>query len=113
MNVVEHNGLLKASRIAGPKHNYLGIRFAKHECDIQLTEKRLPDCKESNAAVSGTDVIGIVQAALADETGASGQQLYVSEIEFVPTDTPNVDAYSELARAIIKYAIENCDRVSC
>jgi hypothetical protein len=42
MNVFEHNNMFKASQIAGPKHNYLGIAFSELEKDIELIEKQFP-----------------------------------------------------------------------
>lgn len=113
MNVVEHDGLFKASRIAGPKHNYLGIGFGDEEQDIRLSEKRLPDDKEAERGIDASELRRVVRKVVADEAEATGQQLYVSEIEFVPTDTPDLDAYAELARAIARYAIENRDRIGC
>lgn len=112
MNVVQHGGLFKASRIAGPKHNYLGLAFCKKEQEIQLIERRLRGEKECAAAVNPDELIRVVRDAVTAESEANGQRLFISTIEFVPTDSPDLLAYTELARAIVKYTVEKAGGVS-
>ena len=109
MNVVEHDGLLKASRITGPKHNYLGIAFSEIDKGIELIEKQLPDDKDSKNLVNKSSLIGVVQEVVDIEAKRYGQQLFISKIEFVPTDSSDFLAYAKIARAIATYALEKTD----
>lgn len=113
MNVVEHEGVYKASRIAGPKHNYLGISFSEEDNDVRMISRKVEsDVGEAND-VSADDVRKIVKETVQREVKLVERQLYVSCIEYIPTDTPDAQAYEELAAAIVRYALQKLDRVGC
>jgi hypothetical protein len=106
MNVFEHNNMFKASRISGPKHNYLGISFSELEKDIELIEKQLPGDGKLAKSVDASEMTRVVREAVAIEAEIHGQMLFVSKLEFVPTDSSDLSAYSKLAKVIASYAIE-------
>jgi len=106
MKVVEQDGIFKASRITGPKHNYLGIGFSSdRNVDVQVVEKKL-DQAPAVELVNAGDVLKVVHETVDRQTFGQERRLYVSIIEFVPTDTPDRQAYSELATVITRYALE-------
>jgi hypothetical protein len=106
MNVFEHNNMFKASRVSGPKHNYLGIAFSELEKDIKLIEKQLPGDGKLAKSVDVSEMTRVVREAVAIEAEMHGQRLFVSKLEFVPTDSSDLSAYSKLAKVIAAYAIE-------
>lgn len=106
MNVFEHNNMFKASRVLGPKHNYLGIEFSELEKDIEIIEKQLPGDGKLAKSVDGSEMTRIVREAVAIEAEMHGQRLFLSKLEFVPTDSSDLSAYSKLAKGIAVYAIE-------
>jgi hypothetical protein len=105
MKVIEQAGIFKASRIAGPKHNYLGIGFSDAEVDVQIVEKRLSET-DNGDLVDGAQVLKIVREVVESQTAGQERRFYVSLIEFVPTDTPDEQAYCELASAITRHVLE-------
>jgi hypothetical protein len=104
MKVIEQNGIFKASRIAGPKHNYLGIRFSDRECDAQIMARTIGE--DSAVTVEGAEVLEIVRKAVESEAVNEDRSLYVSLIEFVPTDTFDEQAYRELATVITRHVLK-------
>lgn len=113
MKVVEHEGVFKASRIAGPKHNYLGISFSNVDGEIRLISRKVASDVGDAEEVSADEVIRVVKETVQREVKLSERQLYVSCIEYIPTDTPDAEAYEELASAIARYALQKRDCVSC
>jgi hypothetical protein len=112
MNIFEHNGVFKASRISGPKHNYLGITFSEREQDIELIEKQLPDDEVIAETINGTKLRKIVRDVVISEVERHEQKLFISKIEFVPTDSSDLSAYTELAKAIVTYALARHSQIS-
>lgn len=113
MKVVEHEGLFKASRIAGPKHNYLGIQFSKEDSEIRVIARTAASDVGVAEEVEADEVVKIVKETVKREVKVSERQLYVSCIEYVPTDTPDAQAYEDLAAAIVRYALQKRDCVNC
>jgi hypothetical protein len=111
MNIFEHNGMFKASRITGPKHNYLGLAFSELDQDIELIEKQLPDEKEYEKTVDGSELSRIVREAVISEVEKHQQKLFISKLEFVPTDSLDPSAYVELAKAIVAYALKKHNQI--
>jgi hypothetical protein len=106
MNVFEQNGMFKASRITGPKHNYLGLAFSELDQDIELIKKQLQDDKECKKTVDSSELSRIVREAVMSEVEKHQQKIFVSKLEFVPTDSLDLSAYVELAKAIAAHALE-------
>jgi hypothetical protein len=112
MQVIEQEGVYKSSRIAGPKHNYLGIAFSRVRSSIEIIARELP--RDSHAKkVVADEVLDVVVQVVKRESEVRGQQIYVTRIEFVPTDTPEIAAYEELATIIARYVLQKLDRVNC
>jgi hypothetical protein len=113
MNIFEHDGLFKASQISGPKHNYLGIAFSRVETIIELNEKEILSDKASVSFINGFELSKLVQEIVASEAEKQGYKLFISRLEFVPTDSPDFSIYAELAKAITAYAFEKLGQTSC
>lgn len=103
MKVLKQNGIYKATRITGPKHNFLGLALTRVEpVRIQCVEKRL----------ANNEVVQIdeekLRSAVSEGALIANRQLHTSifieRIEYVPTDTPDYSAYIELAQLIVRSA---------
>lgn len=114
MKVVEHDGIFKASRIAGPKHNYLGLQFSKEDSEIRVIARKAATSDVGVAEeVAADEVVKIVKETVKREVKLSERQLYVSCIEYVPTDTPDAQAYEDLTVAIVRHVLQKRDCVNC
>lgn len=105
MTVYETNGILRASRVTGPQHNYLGLSFSSIECTPRVTERPDPGVTSASSKVSGKDVLRVILQVVARERLAFNRPLFVSLVEFTPTDYPCLTAYEELATAIVRHAL--------
>jgi hypothetical protein len=113
MRVVEHEGMYKSSRIAGPKHNYLGIAFSNCPGQIEVIERNMAGDVGNTKNIAATDVMEVVVKVVERESTVIGRRLFVARVEYIPTDTPEVEAYEELATTIARYALQKLDCVGC
>ena len=102
MKVTKTNNVYKASRITGPKHNYLGLVFTK----VQPTETKLVRHTLNNepVAIDPAQVIAAVVAGIEEANRANPTTLYADSVEYVISDTPDYAAYFQLAKAIAESA---------
>lgn len=113
MRVVEHEGMYKSSRVAGPKHNYLGIAFSNVPGPIEMIERSMAGDVDNAKNLAATEVMDVVVRVVERESTVIGRRLFVARVEYIPTDTPEVEAYEELAAVIARYALQKLDCVSC
>ena len=86
-------------RITGPTHNLLGLAFSGDALG-EVTVERLAESSErpidelalQKAVISGVDAAN----------KAIGTDYCLKRIQYVPTDTPDLETYSFLARMIIE-----------
>jgi hypothetical protein len=86
-------------RITGPTHNLLGLAFSGDALE-GVTMERLAESSErpidelalQKAVVSGVDAANRI----------FGTGYCLKRIQYVPTDTPDLETYSVLARLIIE-----------
>jgi hypothetical protein len=96
------DGVYKASRITGPKHNYLGIRFAvAQSTSLTVAPRRLAD---EEPTVIEELLVEAVNAGIQSASLAIGIQLFPQTIEYVPSDTADHAAYKSLAAEITQSA---------
>jgi hypothetical protein len=89
----------RVMRITGPAHNLLGLSFSQGVPETVILE-RLADTSERTI-----DEGRLKQAILSgvDEANAALKADYhVCRIQYVPTDTPDLEIYSHLARRIVE-----------
>ena len=103
MNVVKHEGIYKASRITGPKHNFLGLAVTPDAppC-IQCVQRRMPG--DGTCEIDEARLMSAVSEGVSRANRELRSPLFVEQIEYVPTDTPDYGAYIELAKSIVCWA---------
>ncbi len=102
MKVTKHNDVYKASRITGPKHNYLGLRMSTSPpTEMSILPHNLND---ELSVVDVTQLVDAVNAGIEESNQANAKTVFVLSIEYVPSDTPDYATYSLLAKAIAEAA---------
>ncbi|MBN0989898.1 hypothetical protein [Amphritea pacifica] len=100
MQFIKDNDLYKVARITGPTHNFLAIRLSKKKCVPQVIPlpikqggvERLDKEKVLAQVLNGLDVVN----------QELGKEYFVSEIQFVPSDTESSSVYIFLVNELIK-----------
>jgi hypothetical protein len=104
VKIVKSDGIYKASRIAGPKHNFLGLGLVRTSPgEVQVVPRGLQD--EGTSQIDEAKLLAAVSEAVVRGSRALGLPLFVDRVEYVPTDTPDYSAYTELADAIVHSAV--------
>jgi hypothetical protein len=101
MQFIQDNEWYKAVRITGPSHNLLGLAFDA-EVSSQVAVEVLPTSAHEVARIAGEDVLENVLQGIIEANRELGTQYQVSKIQFVPTDTPPVEIYRQLAKSIVE-----------
>ena len=109
MQVFKQGGIFKASRISGPKHNYLGLGFSSEEATVRIVERQVGDQAERPSSFDAQAIAQLVQEAVRSEAASQNRSVYVSVIELVSTDTPDSQAYADLATEITRFALQDAD----
>ena len=103
MNVVKVDGVYKTSRIAGPKHNYLGLIVERSSpVNIRIVQRSVKG--DESKQIDESRLLLAVSEGVSEGNRESGQNLFVECIEYVSSDTPDYKAYTELAKAIVRFA---------
>ena len=98
MQYIYDGQFYKAVKITGPKHNLLGISFGKCDCPEILAL-----CKENDEIIiDESDVLSQVKNGIEKINEELGTEYSVSQIQFVPSDTPSKVIYDELTQEIVK-----------
>ncbi len=100
MQFIKDKDLYKVARITGPTHNFLAIRLPDTKCVTQLTP--LPIKPGDVERLDGTKILAQVLSGLDEVNQEFGKEYFVSEVQFVPSDTKPLSAYAFLVREIIK-----------
>lgn len=102
MKVTKRDDVYKASRITGPKHNYLGLRMsATPLMQPSVVPRHLND---EAKVIDEAKLVAAVIAGIEDGNRTTAMPLFAHLIEYVPSDTPDYAAYSQLAKAITEAA---------
>jgi len=103
MKVTKVDGIFKASRITGPKHNYLGLVFTKNQPDeIKLIPRTL---NGEPAIIDPQRMVAAVVLGIEEASKGNPQEFYAHSIEYVVSDTPDYSAYAILAKFIAESAV--------
>ncbi|MDF0606903.1 hypothetical protein HZU77_014790 [Neisseriaceae bacterium TC5R-5] len=100
MQFVFDSGLYKVARITGPQHNLLGIRIS--DTEKKITAVPLVIQGGDVARINESDVINQVMSGLAQVNQELSKQYFVSEVQFLPSDTYSSDVYELLTVELIK-----------
>jgi hypothetical protein len=100
MQFVIDDGVYKVARITGPQHNMLGIRLADSAGDVRVIS--LPVKNEGLVRIDGENVARQVRSGLLKANDELTKEYYISEIQFVSTDTYSSEVYELLTIELIK-----------
>lgn len=100
MQFIKDDDFFKVARITGPTHNLLSIRLSRGFCSPKITplsikageNKQLESQKVLAQVLSGLDVIN----------KELRKEYFVSEVQFIPSDSKPVSVYNFLTQELIK-----------
>lgn len=102
MRVTKVDGVYKASRITGPKHNFLGLVLSTTApLDTALVQCPI---KGELPVIDEVQLVAAVLAGVEQSNRTRSAALYAHSIEYVPSDTPDYETYSLLAKTITEAA---------
>ena len=93
MQIIFSNGYYKISRITGPKHNMLAIKYGDRASPLVRPYK-----SDSPAELDDLEVTKYVLEGVAQASTEVGVIYVVEEIRYVPDDSAPAMVYQELAR---------------
>lgn len=102
MNVTKSDGIYKISRITGPKHNYLGLALSTIPPQTTAIIRRRLNGESD--MIDESKMIAAITFGIEDANRLLNTPLFAHSIEYVPSDTPDYSAYSQLAHAIVEVA---------
>jgi len=105
-SIVKIDGVYKATKISGPKHNFLGLAVVESRpAVLRIARRQLRD--DDPPLIDEMLLLSAVFEGVFKGNSASGRSLFVEYLEYVQSDTPDYEAYVELATAIVQSA--SCD----
>lgn len=105
MQFIKDNDFYKVARITGPTHNFLAIRMSERKCVTQVTP--LPIKQGEVERLDGKKVLAQVLNGLDEVNHELGKEYYVSEVQFVPSDTEPSSVYGFMVCELIKQIDSN------
>src|SRR5256885_1106236 len=102
MKVTRVNDVYIASRITGPKHNYLGLVLSIAPPIHTVVTQRMLD--DGPGVVNEQQLVAAVTAGIDEANRSRVITLFAHSIEYVSSDTPDYAAYSLLAKTITDVA---------
>tara|TARA_B100000745_G_C20073369_1_gene366494 strand:+ start:501 stop:836 length:336 start_codon:yes stop_codon:yes gene_type:complete len=109
MQFIRDNGLYKVARITGPTHNFLAIRLSEEKCSTEVTA--LPVKHGDAVKLDGQKVLSQVLNGLEAVNLELGTEYFLSEVQFVPSDSESSTVYGLLIEELIKRIDANADFV--
>jgi hypothetical protein len=100
MQFIIDNDLYKIARITGPNHNFLAIRLSEKKCNTKATP--LPIKQGDTERLDKKTVLAQVLDGLDKVNQDLGKQYFLSEIQFIPSDTESQSIYEFLVGELIK-----------
>lgn len=99
MQFVLDNGVYKVARITGPSHNFLGIRLSDDKRKMKVLSLQSDCCKILR--INEEEVVNQVSLGLARINENLSKQYFISEVQFVASDTYSSDVYELLTMELI------------
>ena len=100
MQFILDKDVYKVARITGPEHNFLGIRLADADQEIDVVP--LPTKSGERHQIDRDGVLAQVSQGLLEANAELGKIYAISQILFVPSDTPSSSVYRYLTIELIK-----------
>jgi hypothetical protein len=99
MQYIKDKDIYKVARITGPTHNLLAIRLSNERCSTQVTS--LPIKRGDVERLDEHEVLTQVLAGLDEINKVLDKEYFISEVQFVPSDTGPVSIYEFLVKELI------------
>ena len=100
MQYIKDKDLYKVARITGPTHNLLAVRLSEKKCSTQVVS--LPIKQGDIERLEGDEVLAQVLAGLDEVNKELEKEYFISEVQFVPSDTGPISIYEFLVKELIK-----------
>lgn len=100
MQFILDNGIYKVARITGPQHNLLGVRCDQIDGEINIEE--LPIKNGERKQIEKDVVLAQVIDGLREINDQLGRNYSISQIFFVPSDSPSASVYKFLTIELIR-----------
>lgn len=101
MQFINEAPLFKVIRIAGPKHNLLGLELCGEPVATPALEA-LDGTSERAGRLRADEILTQVTAGIGRAKAEFGRDFHVKRIQYVSSDTPSSDIYSDLALEILR-----------
>lgn len=103
MHFTKRGNFYQASRITGPRHNFLAIALTPGHNTCETVVEALPPVGECrHAALSAEAMLSSVAEGVAEANSRFGTDYGVSHIQYVENDTPPEAVYGLMAHEIIE-----------
>lgn len=93
------DGVYKVARITGPQHNFLGIRLSDVGGEINI--EALPMKNSESHRIEQDVVLAQVIEGLREINEKLGKSYFISQVFFVPSDSPSDSVYKFLIVELI------------
>jgi hypothetical protein len=100
MQFILDKDVYKVARITGPEHNLLGIRIVGYSREIDVVQ--LPIKKGESHRINPDAVLAQVTQGLLEVNAELGMDYSISQILFIPSDSPSISVYRYLTVELIK-----------
>ncbi|MBD2100400.1 hypothetical protein [Leptolyngbya sp. FACHB-261] len=102
MHFTKRGNFYQASRITGPRHNFLAIALKPGHTRETVIEALPPVGECRHAALSAEAILSSVTEGVVEANSRFGTDYGVSHIYYVENDTPPEAVYGFMAHEIIK-----------
>ena len=102
LQVIKSGNLYKASRVTGPAHNFLGLTLTSGDVagDVHVQELSVSGAETPLSLLDSMHVVEKVLEGVSQANAELGTAYQVEGVQFVPTDSADLNAYVELAKRI-------------
>lgn len=107
MQFIFDNDVYKVARITGPEHNLLGIRLASSRKNIDVVP--LPMKNGDRVRIDKGSVLAQIERGLLNVNFRLKKDYIISEVLFLPSDSPSDSVYEYLIFELIKRIDEEGD----
>lgn len=106
LKVSKDGNTYKAFKITGPTHNFLALEIVDTSPEnISVEGHRMGP--EEPTGIDGEQLVKTVQKVVAQANALCGLELYLKKIQYIVTDTPDMEQYQHLAQEILTAAVKD------
>lgn len=106
MQVIKSGKFYKASRITGPAHSFLGLALTQADIAGGIHVEKLSASGDTSPMrnLDFEQVVAKVFQGVSQANAELGTDFHVETVQYVPTDSDDLDAYLDLAKRIVREA---------